>query len=187
MYPTKEKTSSIVSHKEKQNSSVVSHNGGKPLPLYPTKKPLMLYPTTEENLFHCGIQRKKTCGIVGFNSADFSALHPTILLCCIYYKEKVILRCGIQYRKSFREVRYSTLHKILLWYRIQQKKNSCIVGYNGKKFVSHPEIVLRCIPQRKKPLPLCPTTEENLIRCIPQQKKTLPLYPQRKKTSSVVS
>jgi hypothetical protein len=30
------------------------------------------------------MQWKKTCGIVGHNAEDYSALHPTILLCCIY-------------------------------------------------------------------------------------------------------
>jgi hypothetical protein len=61
------------------------------------------------------------------------------------------------------------------------------VGYNRKKFICHPEIVLRCIPQQKKsssvvshnggkPSPLYPTPE-----------KTLPLYPTTEKTFSVVS
>jgi hypothetical protein len=110
---------------QKKTSFIESHNGGKPLPLYPT---------TEENLFHCGIKLKKTCGVVGDNAEDFSVFHPTILHCCIYYKENVILRCGIQCRKSFRIVGYSTTHKILLWCRIQQKKNSYVVVYNGKNF-----------------------------------------------------
>jgi hypothetical protein len=73
-----------------------------------------LYPTMEENLFHLGIQQKKTCGVVGYNAEDFSVLYPlmqknSILLCCIYYEENVIvgmvwdrarknlLCCGIQY------------------------------------------------------------------------------------------
>ncbi len=171
----------------------------KPLLLYPTmeenlfccipqqKKPLSLYPTTEENLFLCGRQRKKTCGAVGYNAEDFSVLHPTILLCCVYYEENVILRCGIQHIKSFCVAGYSTLHKILLWCWIQQKKNSCIVGYNVKKFFGHPEIFLCCIPQRKKPLPVYSTTEENLPRCIPQWEKNLSLYPTMEKTSSIVS
>jgi hypothetical protein len=60
-----------------RKTSVVSQNGGKP-PLYPTtnrRKPLPLYPTMEENLFHCGIHRKKTCIVVGYNAEE--------LLCCI--------------------------------------------------------------------------------------------------------
>ncbi len=121
-----------------------------------------------ENIFHCGIQWKKTCGVVGYNVEEFSVLYPTILLCCI--------------------VGYSAPHKVLLWCRIQRKKNSSIVEYNGKKFVSHPEIFLRFIHNGKKPLPLYPTMEENILCCIPQWKKNssvislngkkpLPLYP----------
>jgi hypothetical protein len=78
LYPTKEKRSSVVSHKEKKlfrciplwrkASSIVSHN---------EKKPLPLYPTTEENRFHCGIQRKKTCGVVGYNAENFSGIQYT--------------------------------------------------------------------------------------------------------------
>jgi hypothetical protein len=67
----------------------VSHNGKKPLPLYlkmkktssvvshNEKKPLPLYPTMEENIFHCGIQRNKTCGVVGYNDEDFSGIQYT--------------------------------------------------------------------------------------------------------------
>jgi hypothetical protein len=60
-------------------------------------------------------------------------------------------------------------------------------GIQQKKFVSHPEIVLHCIPQRKKTLPLCPRMEETfsvvshnrkrLFLCIPQRKNPLPWYP----------
>ncbi len=62
-----------------KTSSVVSHNGENLLPLYPTmkKKPLPLYPTTEENIFYCGIQRKKTCCVVGYNAEDFSGIQYT--------------------------------------------------------------------------------------------------------------
>jgi hypothetical protein len=56
------------------------------------------------------------------------------------------------------------------------------VGYNGKKLMSHPEIVVHCFPQWKKtssvvshnggkPSPLYPTTQEMLLRCIPQWQK----------------
>jgi hypothetical protein len=41
------------------------------------KKPLPLYPTTEKNIFHCGIQWKKTCGVVGYNAEDFSGIQYT--------------------------------------------------------------------------------------------------------------
>ncbi len=165
---------------------VVSHNG---------KKHLLLYPTTEENLLHCGIQLKKTCGIVGYNVKDYSALHPTILLCCIYYNEKVILRRGILCRKSFCEVGYRTPHKLLLWCRIQWKKNSCIVGYNRKNLlaiqrlffiVSHNgKKTLLCVPEWRKPSPLYPTTEKDssfvfhnrkiLFHGIPQWQKNFKL------------
>jgi hypothetical protein len=158
------------------------------------KKPLPLYPTMEKNIFRCIAQWRKTSSVVsnnrgkylplwdtmeeilrrcGYNAEDFSVLDPKILLCCI--------------------AGYSTPQKILLGCRIQRKKNPSVVGYNRKKIVSHPEIFLRCIPQRKKPLPLYPTTEQNLLCCInktfsvvyhngkklfcciPQQKKPLPL------------
>jgi hypothetical protein len=131
----------------KKTSSVVYHNGG---------KPLSLYPTTEGNIFHCGIQRKKTCGVVGYNAEDFSVLDPTILLCCI--------------------VGYSTSRKILLWCRIQWKKTPAlwdtteknllaivrffsVVSHNGK---NHFCCILKrrktSVPQRKETLPLYPTT-----------------------------
>jgi hypothetical protein len=186
LYPTKEKTYSVVSHKETKNSSIVSYNG---------KKPLLLYLTTEENLFHCGIQWKKTCGIVGFNAEDFSALHPTILLCCIYYEENVILRCGIQCRKP--SVKWDTVHCM---------RFCCGVGYNRRKIsalwdtteknllaiqrlfsvVSHNgKNLCLCVPQRRKTFsvvslngkthPLYPTTEKNLFLCIPKQQKNLKL------------
>jgi hypothetical protein len=69
---------------------------------------------------------------------------------------------------------------------IEQKKNCSVVGYNGKNFsfvgynrrkfvTEHPEIVLLCIPHRRKTsslvshtgknsLLLYPTAEENLFR-----------------------
>jgi hypothetical protein len=56
------------------------------------------------------------------------------------------------------------------------------VGYSEKKIVSHPEIVIRCIPQwrktssavshnEEKPSP----TQEMLLYCIPQQQDNLKL------------
>jgi hypothetical protein len=51
----------------RKTSSIVLHNRGKPLPLYPT---------IEENLFHCGIPRKKTCSVALYNGEDFSVLYP---------------------------------------------------------------------------------------------------------------
>jgi hypothetical protein len=49
--PTPEENLFHCTHTGKKNSSIVSHNGG---------KPLSLYPPTEENLFFCIPQRKKT-------------------------------------------------------------------------------------------------------------------------------
>jgi hypothetical protein len=62
------------------------------------------------------------------------------------------------------------------------------VGYNRKKFVCHPEIVLHCIPQLKKsssvvshkggkPSPLYPTAEKKPSVVSHNGKKPLPLYP----------
>ncbi len=141
-----------------KTSSVVSHNGGKFLPLYPT---------TKKNLFRCIPQRRKISSIVGYNRRKPAALLDTML--------KIFLG-------------YSTLHMILLRCRIQQKKNFLIVGYNRKTFVCHPEIVLRCIPQRKKsssvvshnvgkPSPLYPTAEKNSSVVSHNRKKPLSLYP----------
>jgi hypothetical protein len=31
----------------------------------------------EENIFHCGIQLKKTCGVVGYNAEDVSGIQYT--------------------------------------------------------------------------------------------------------------
>ncbi len=201
LYPTKEKNLfCCIPHK-------------KTLPLYPTmeeilfrcisqqEKSLLLYPTMEENFFQCEIQRKKTCGVVGYNVEDYSALHPTSLLRCINHEEKAILRCGIQCRKSFCEVGYSTPHKLLLWCGIQRKKKSCVVGYNGKNLlaiqilfsiVSHDrKNLFLCVHNGGKPSPLYPTTEKNSsfvshngknrFRCIPQRKKLFLCIPQRKK------
>jgi hypothetical protein len=102
------------------------------------------------------IQWKKTCGVVGYNTVLFFVLNPKILLYCI--------------------VGYSTPHKILFWCRIQGKKNSCVEGYNGKKFVSHPDNFTHCISQLK-----------NLCCCIPIWRKTFSVVSHKGKNSSVVS
>ncbi len=83
---------------------------------------------------------------------------------------------------------YSTLHKILLWCRIQQKKNLLRRGIQKKKICSpswncsslYPtteKILFCCIPQRRKTFSVVSHSEKKLFRCIPQQKKPLPLYP----------
>ncbi len=121
LYPTTEKNLFRCIPKWKKTSFVVYHNGGKLFPLYPT---------TKKNLFRCIPQWREISSIVGYKGRKPAALWDTMR---IFF------------------LGYSILHKILLWCRIQRKKKiSCVVGYNRKKFVCHPEIVLRCIPQRKK-------------------------------------
>ena len=131
LYPTMEKT-----------SSVVSHNGGKFLPLYPT---------TKKNLFRCIPQRRKISSIVGYNRRKPAALWDTML--------KIFLG-------------YSTLHKILWRGRIQRKKNFLHCGIQWNKICLPSWDCSRCIPQRKKsssvvshnvgkPSPLYPTAEKN--------------------------
>ncbi len=141
------------------------------------KKPFPLYPTTEENLFHYEIHWKKTSGVVGYNGQDFSMLHPTIFLWCIYYDENVILQCGIQRRKIFCVVGYNTLHKkILLWCRLQQKKNSCVWDTTEKNLLA----ILRLFS-------VVSHNRKNLFRCIPHQRKTFSDVSHNGKNSSVVS
>jgi hypothetical protein len=99
--------------------------------------------------------------------------------------EENLRRCGIHCGRFF----WDTVHCIRFCCGVgyNGRQISCVVGYNRKKFICHPEIVLRCIPQQKKsssvvshhggkPSPLYPTPE-----------KTLPLYPTTEKSSSVVS
>jgi hypothetical protein len=151
------------------------------------EKSLLLYPTTEENLFHCGIQWKKTCGVVGYNAEDYSVLHPTILLGCIYYEEKVIFRCGIQSKKA--SVKWDTVHCISF---------CCGIGYNvrkipalwdtmEKKLLAIKRLFSVVSHNGKKPLPLCPTMEGNSSLLYPTMEKNFLCIPQQKKTSSVVS
>jgi hypothetical protein len=140
LYPTTEKTSSIV-----------FHNGGKLLPLYPT---------SEENIFHCGIQWKKTCGVVGYNAEDFlgySTLH------------KILLRCRIQRKKNFLHVGYNRTKfvchpEIVLCCIPHQKKSSSVVSHNIGK-----------------PSPLYPTAEKNFSVVSHNGKKSLSLYPTKAK------
>jgi hypothetical protein len=121
----------------------------------------------EENILHCGMQRKKTCSVMGYNAEDFSVLDPSFLLCCI--------------------VGYSTPHKILLWCRIQRKKISFVVGYNGKKLlpilrffsvVSHNGKNLFCgIPQQRKTFSIVSHNGKNSSVVSHNGKKPLLLYP----------
>ncbi len=159
--------------------SIVSHNGKKPLPLYPTMektssvishnegKLLPLYPTMKKNHFHCIPQQRKISSIVGYNGRKPAALWDTML--------KIFLG-------------YSTLHKILLMCRTQRKKNFLHCGIQWNKI---------CLPSWDCS-PLYPTTEKILFCCIPQCRKTFSVVyhsgkklfrfiPQRKKTSFVVS
>ncbi len=144
--------------------SVVSHNGKKPLPLYPT---------IEESFFHCFPQRKKNSSIVSHNRGKYLLLWDTT-------KEN-LRRCGIQCWRFF----WDTVHYIRFCCGVgyNGRKISCVVGYNRKKFVCHSEIVLHCIPQWKKsssvvshnggkPSLLYTTAEKKLFRCIIQRKKT---------------
>jgi hypothetical protein len=132
----------------------------------------------EESFFRCIPQRKKTSSIVSHNGGKYLPLWDTT--------EENLRRCGIQCGRFFWDTVHCTRFCCGIGYN--GRKVSCVVGYNRKKFVCHHEIVLRCIPQRKKsssfvshnggkPSPLYPTAEKKIFRCIPQRKKPLPLYP----------
>jgi RNAse (barnase) inhibitor barstar len=71
--------------------------------------------------------------------------------------EEKLLHCGIQWKKTTSIIPYYGRKTPALW-------------DTTKKFVSHPEIAVRCISQRKKLLPLYPPTKENLLCFIPQRK-----------------
>jgi len=142
------------------------------------KKPLPLYPTMEESFFRCIPQRKKTSSVVSHNGGKYLPLWDTT--------EENLRRCGIQCWRFF----WDTVHCTRFCWGVgyNGRKISCIVGYNRKKFVCHPEIVLRCIPQRKKsssvvshnvgkPSPLYPTAEKNSSVVSHNGKKPLSLYP----------
>ncbi len=137
--------------------SILSHNGGKPLPLYPTMeenlfhcipqwkktssivshnrgKPLPLYPTMEENLFHCGIQRKKTCIVMGYNAEYFSVLYT------LMQKNSIVLSYSsvLLYLKSKKKmllsgVGYSAEKASMLWDTVHRIRFCCGVGYNRRK------------------------------------------------------
>jgi hypothetical protein len=55
-------------------------------------------------------------------------------------------------------------------------KTFCFVGYDRRKLVQHPEIVLWCIPHQRKTSSVA-TPENNLFRCIPEQIKISSWYP----------
>jgi hypothetical protein len=89
-------------------------------------------------------------------------------------------------------VGYSAEKVSVKWDTVHSISFCCGVGNNGRKIPAlwdTPEKNLLAIQRLfsvvshngKKPLPLCPTTEENLLRCIPQLKKTLSLYPTTEK------
>jgi hypothetical protein len=127
--------------------------------------------------FRCIPQRKKTSPIGG----KYLSLWDTM--------EENLRRCGIQCGRFF----WDTVHCIRFCCGVgyNGRNISCIVEYNRKKIVCHPEIVLCCIPQRKKsssvvshnggkPSPLYPTAEKNSSIVSHKGKKP-------KKTSSLVS
>ncbi len=77
---------------------------------------------------------------------------------------------------------WDTTEEKLLHYGIQWKKNSFVVGYNGRKFAQLPEIAPHISYNGGKPLLLYPTTVENFFHCIPHNRgKPPPLHPTRKK------
>jgi hypothetical protein len=140
-----------------------------------------------KNLFCCIKQRRKISSIVRYYGRKPVSLWDTmqkiILPCipqffCVVFITKKKLFFGVGYSAEKASVKWDTVHCISF---------CCGVGYNGRKI---PELWdpmeknLSAIQRlfsvvshnRKKPLPLCSTTKENLLRCIPQWKKTLPLY-----------
>jgi hypothetical protein len=131
---------SVVSHRKK-TSSIVSHIGGKYLPLWDT---------TEENLRRFGIQcrrffwdtahRIRSCCGVGYNGRKTSALWDTTeknllailrLFSVISHNGKNLFRCIPQMDENL-------LHLIPT-----MEKNSSVVSHNRKNR-------FRCIPQRQK-------------------------------------
>ncbi len=146
---------------QEKTSSVVSHSGGKSPPLWDTM---------EENQWRCGIQCGRLFCIASHNS---SVLH------LLQRKSYSPLWDTVQ--KKLLWVGYSTPHKLLLWCRIQREKNSCVVGTMEKNLLAIQRLFFIVSRNGKKPLPLCPTMEENLLRCIPKRKKLFLCIPQRKK------
>ncbi len=110
-------------------------------------------------------------------------LHCIPQFFCVVFITKNTLFSGVGYRAEKASVKWDTVHCI---------RFCCGVGYNGRKIPALWDTMEKNLLaiQRlfsivshngKKPLPLCPTTEENLLRYIPQRKKTLPLYPTTEK------
>jgi hypothetical protein len=128
------------------------------------------YPTKEKNLFRYIPQRRKISSIVGYNGRKPAALWDTM--------QKIFLCWIPQFFCVVHIVGYSTLHQILLYCRIQRKKNSCIVGYKGKnllpvlRFFSvvfhNGKNLFRCIPQRRKTFSIVSHNGKKIFCCIPQ-------------------
>jgi hypothetical protein len=150
----------------------------------------------EENLFRCITQRKKTSSVASHNGGKYLSLWDTTEEILLWDTMRKIFLCWIP-----------QFFCVVLWDAAHRIRFCCGVGYNGrntsalcdtteKKIVSHPEILLRCIPQREKtssivsynggkPSPMFPTTKKkssvvshngkNLFSCIPQQQKNLKL------------
>ncbi len=167
--------------------SIVSHNGKKPLPLYPTMeknssvvshnggKLLLLYPTT-----------KKPSSVVSQNGGKYLPLWDTT--------EENLRRCAIQCWRFF----WDTVHCTRFCWGVgyNRRKISCIVDTIEQNlfailrlfsvYPTREKILFCCIPQRRKTFSvvshsrkklfrLYPTTEKNLFRCIPQQQKDVKL------------
>ncbi len=129
LYPIMEENLLRCIPQRRKTFSVVAHNGGKSLPLWGT---------TEENLRRCGIQCWRFFCVVSLNTEK----SHLILLCCIYYEENVIVRCGIQHGKAS-----------VLWDPVYCLRFCWGVEHNERK-------LLHWGIQRKKTLLLYPITEE---------------------------
>jgi hypothetical protein len=127
--------------------SVVSHNAGIFLPLYPTpQQNLMqctvsnfteafpgLYPTPENNFFfvinttqnNCGMQCRKIFSIVSHNATGLLPLYPTM-------EEEIFLRCGIKQKRFFPVVGYNGRGFLPLW--DTREEFFFFVGYSGEVF-----------------------------------------------------
>ncbi len=145
LYPTTEKNLFRCIPKWKKISSVVSHNGGKYLPLWDTM---------EENLRRCGIQ----CGRFFWDTVH------CIRFCCGEGYSGRMISCVVGYnrKKLFAMLRLFSVVS-------HNGKNPLLL------YPTTEENLLRCIPQRKKTLLLYPTTEKNLFRFIQQWQKKVKL------------
>jgi hypothetical protein len=152
----------------RKTSSIVCDKGGKP-PLYPTTEEILFHcGITEENLRRCGIQCGRFFCAVSINAEKF---HCSFLFFCVVFITKKMSFSSVGYNMEKAFVFWDTVHCIRFFYGVGYngrtapalwdttkknhlcciplwKKNSCVVGYNRKQFVSHPEIVVRCIPKR---------------------------------------